>query len=76
MTTIHSKINGGRDYRLQRLEMNNKSKQTSQELINLIYKLVVKPLLRIPAKQTFTLSHKSGTWLVSLTIISTHKTRT
>ena len=33
----------------------------------------MKPLLRIPARQTFTLSHKSGIWLVSLTIISTHK---
>ena len=33
----------------------------------------MKPLLRIPVRQTFTLSHKSGTWLVSLTIISTHK---
>ena len=54
--------------------MNNKPKnKTSQELINLIHKLMVKPLLRIPAKQTFTLSHNSRTWLVSLTIVSTHK---
>ena len=63
----------GKRLRITTLEMNNKSKETSQELINSKYKLVVKPLLGIHAKQNFTLSHKSGTWLVSSTIISTHK---
>ena len=34
----------------------------SQELINLLHKLVVKPLLEIPTKQVFTLFHKLKTW--------------
>ena len=43
--------------------------KTSQELINLLHKLVVKPLLGIPTKQDFTLFHKLETWWVSLMII-------
>ena len=41
----------GKGLRITTLEMNNKPKEASQELIYSIYKLVVKPLLRIPAKQ-------------------------
>ena len=35
--------------------------KASQELINLLHKLVVKPLLGIPTKQVFTLFHKLET---------------
>ena len=43
--------------------------KTSQELISLLHKLVVKPLLKIDTKQIFTIFHKLKIWWVSLTII-------
>ena len=49
---------GIRDYNLAQLK-------TSQELINLIYKISGKITLRNPYKTNFTLSHKLETWLVS-----------
>ena len=51
------------------LGITNFTIKISQELINLLHKLVVKPLLVIPTKQVFTLFHKLKTWYVSLTII-------
>ena len=44
------------------LGITNFTIETSQELINLLHKLVVKPLLGIPTKQVFTLFHKLETW--------------
>ena len=46
----------------ERLEITIFTIKISQELINLLHKLVAKPLLGIPIKQVFTLFHKLKTW--------------
>ena len=51
------------------LGITNSIIKTSQELINLLHKLVVKPLLGIPTKQVFILFHKLETWWVSSMIM-------
>ena len=44
------------------LGITNYKIKTFQELINLLHKLVVKPLLVIPTKHVFTLFQKLETW--------------